>query len=222
MKNLHHHSKKDFQVERIVLFSDAVFAIAITLLIIDIKVPVLTGNKATEVNFLNALELLAPKFLGFLSSFYIIGFYWSVHHRIFGFVINYNVKLIWLNLVFLFSIVLLPFSTAVYNEYSSSENIRLILPYTVYVFNICLTGFLNFLLWSYVGNSKNEVTENFPSGDFLKKAKLRSLLVPITFMLSLIIVFINPIIGRLFLCLTPFILGLVKNRTKRKIKINSN
>jgi uncharacterized membrane protein len=213
MKNLHHHSKKEFQVERLVLFSDAVFAIAITLLIIEIKVPEIKGHIITEHTFLAELALLIPKFLGFLFSFFIIGLYWFIHHRMFGYVINYNGKLIWLNLLFLFSIVLMPFSTAVYSEYSSPEYISLISPYAIYVANICLTGFINFLMWGYIGNPKNGLTEDFPKGDFLKLAKVRSLLMPFVFVASLLTAtFINPIAARFVLFFIPIIMSLVRNK----------
>lgn len=213
MNNPHHSSKKEFQVERLILFSDAVFAIAITLLIIDIKVPELEVGHSNEQSFLNGLLSLIPKFFGFVVSFFIIGLYWYIHHKMFGYVINYNGKLIWLNLVFLFSIVLMPFSTAVYSEYSTAEHIHLIAPYSIYVLNICLTGVLNYFLWRYIGNSKNGVTEDFPTGDFLLKAKIRSLLLPGIFLLSLLIAFLfNPFIGRYTLFLIPIIMSLVKNK----------
>ena len=140
MNNRYHPSKKEFQIERIIFFSDAVFAIALTLLIIDIKVPVL-NDLITEGAFLKQLSLLLPKFLGFLYSFFIIGLYWFIHHRMFGYVISYNGKLIWLNLLFLFSIVLMPYTTAVYSTYSTPQYVRLVSPYTVYVANICLVIF---------------------------------------------------------------------------------
>lgn len=101
--------KKEFQVERLVFFSDAVFAIAITLLIIEIKVPSLHGLPVSDDSFLHAFSLLLPNLVGFALSFFIIGLYWSLHHRMFGYVTDYNGKLIWLNLLFLFSIVLMPF-----------------------------------------------------------------------------------------------------------------
>lgn len=58
----------------------------------------------------------------------IIGLYWFIHHRMFGYVINYDGKLIWLNLLFLFSIVLMPYTTAAYSAYSTPEYVRLVLP----------------------------------------------------------------------------------------------
>ncbi|MEO6454761.1 MAG: TMEM175 family protein [Ginsengibacter sp.] len=213
MSNFHHPSKKEFQVERLIFFSDAVFAIAITLLIIEIKVPEIESAHPSEQDFMHSLLSLLPKFFGFVFSFFIIGLYWFIHHKMFGYVINYTGKLIWLNLVFLFSIVLMPFSTAVYSEYSTPKHIELIGPYSVYVFNICLTGVLNYFMWRYIGNPKNGVTENFPTGDFLKKAKIRSLLLPAVFLFSLIIAFlINPYIGRNILFFIPIIMSLVKNK----------
>ena len=214
MNNLHHPDKKEFQVERIVFFSDALFAIAITVLIINVKVPQLSSLSITEQAFWEQSSSLIPQLLGFLISFFIIGLYWSIHHRMFGYVVDYNGKLIWLNLFFLFSIVLMPFSTAVYSTYSTQGYIILISPYAIYVVNICLTGLLNFILWAYLGNPNNHLTEGLPGGDFLKKAKIRSLLLPSVFVLSLLVaVVIDPIIGRFVLFLLPVFMGLVRNKT---------
>lgn len=213
MKELSHEHKKEFQVERIVFFSDAVFAIAITLLIIEIKVPVLSGHTTSEHSFLEAFSLLVPKLLGFVLSFFIIGLYWSLHHRMFGYVTNYSGKLVWLNLFFLFSIVLMPFSSAVYSEYSMPEYVHLLSPYVIYVANICLTGLANFFLWNFIGNRKNELTENFPAGDFLQKAKIRTLLLPAVFVLSLLVSWlVDPVLGRFVLFLIPVLMAFVRNK----------
>jgi uncharacterized membrane protein len=109
IKAPHHPSKKEFQVERIVLFSDAVFAIAMTLLIVDLKVPEITGTSISEQHFSETMLTLLPSPFGFLCSFFLIGLYWFIHHAMFGYVINYNGRLIRLNMVFLCSIVLMPF-----------------------------------------------------------------------------------------------------------------
>lgn len=113
-------SKTIFQIERIILFSDAVFAIAITLLIIEIKVPHLLPEY-TSSEVLHAYLELTPKFLGFFVSFFFIGLYWTVHHQLMNYLISYNQKLVWLNLLFLLSIVLFPFSTALDSEYTGQN-----------------------------------------------------------------------------------------------------
>jgi TMEM175 potassium channel family protein len=195
MSNLHNELRKEFQLERMILFSDAVFAIAITLLVIEIKVPELHGHEATEKALLHEVGKLVPKFLGFLVSFVLISVYWVIHHRLFGFVTNYSRRLIVLNLFFLFTIVLMPFSTGIYGEYSSPSRIYLITPFAIYVTNICLTGIANFLLWRYVGNPDHKVAAGFPE-NFIRNAKLRSLVVPGVFFLSLFVDFWNPYVAR--------------------------
>src|ERR1043165_8420792 len=94
---LHNELKKEFQLERMILFSDAVFAIAITLLVIEIKVPEIPKEIVTEDLLLHSMDHLIPKFVGFLISFLIIGLYWTIHHHMFGYVINYTKKTLWLN-----------------------------------------------------------------------------------------------------------------------------
>ncbi|MBK7376852.1 MAG: DUF1211 domain-containing protein [Chitinophagaceae bacterium] len=112
MNPLHNELKKEFQLERMILFSDAVFAIAITLLVIELKVPEIERAELTEGKLLKALAHMIPQFVGFIISFMFIGIYWTVHHRLFGYVVNYTPKLLWLNLLFLFAVALMPFSTA--------------------------------------------------------------------------------------------------------------
>ena len=109
------HNREAFQLERLILFTDAVFAIAITLLVIELKVPRLEHR--TEHEATNALLRLIPEFIGFLISFFIIAIYWAAHHHIFRFVRHLDGKLIWLNIAFLLSIVLMPFTTAYQSEY---------------------------------------------------------------------------------------------------------
>src|ERR1051325_10483224 len=117
---LHNELKKEFQLERMILFSDAVFAIAITLLVIEIKIPE-THEQVSDQKLLYSLRHLIPKFIGFFISFMLIGIYWTVHHRMFGFVTSFTRKLLFLNLVFLFFIALMPFSTGFYSEYAGPE-----------------------------------------------------------------------------------------------------
>ena len=117
MNQLHSEQKKEFQLERMILFSDAVFAIAITLLVIELKVPELEKSELSDGKLLSALGHMMPKFFGFGISFLFIGIYWTVHHRLFGYVVNLSPKLLRLNLLFLFAVALMPFSTAFYSEY---------------------------------------------------------------------------------------------------------
>jgi len=220
MNELHNELKKEFQIERMILFSDAIFAIAITLMVIEIKVPAMEEGSVTDTALLKALGHLVFKFIGFLISFFIIGLYWTVHHRMFSFVENYNGKLLWLNLFFLLSIVLMPFSSGVYGEYSNK--IDLVVPYTVYVFNICLTGYLNYRLWKYIGNPKNNIASHALTPELVSISIKRSLVTPAVFLLSLVATFFVsfslwiPVIGRYFPMFIPLIMKRIQKRHIKK------
>jgi uncharacterized membrane protein len=220
MNELHNELKKEFQIERMILFSDAVFAIAITLMAIEIKVPVIEEHGVTDHELLKALGHLVFKFVGFIISFFIIGLYWTVHHRMFSFVENYNSKLLWLNLIFLLSIVLMPFSSGIYGEYSNK--IELVVPYTVYVFNICLTGYLNYKLWKYIGNPKNNLASHTLTRDMVSISIKRSLVTPAVFLLSLVATYFVsvslwiPVIGRYFPMFIPLVMKMVQKKHNKK------
>src|SRR5882757_7317893 len=103
--------KKDFELERVSLFSDAVFAIAITLLVIEIKWPELPEN-AKSIEWDRALGPMAFSFIGFVLSFFFIGRFWQVHLRLFRLIKRYDEGLINRNLLFLFFIVTFPFTAS--------------------------------------------------------------------------------------------------------------
>jgi uncharacterized membrane protein len=212
----HQGGRERFQLERLVLFSDAVFAIAITLLIIEIKVPVLRGVDATDRALLRALFELLPKFIGFLLSFALIGTWWSIHHRMFGHVVRHTPRLIVLNLLFLFSIVLMPFSTGVFGEYSTPSTIHLRLPLILYVLNICFTGGVNLWLWHYIGNPANGVEDGDRPGVEIRLAKARALIVSTGFALAIPVSFLNVYAARYMPLLIPLGIRVVSRMIQRR------
>ena len=197
---LHHELKKEFQLERLILFSDAVFAIAITLLVLEIRVPDIDRHVATDALLLHSLNELIPKFVGFFISFFIIGLYWTIHHYIFGFVVNYTLRLKWINLLFLLAVVLMPFSTAFYSEYV----VRLLkLPVIIYVVNIVFLGAMNFILWKYVTAPHRKLTEGINRRE-VKYFSFRAITVPCAFVLmGLIYLFVQPEYALIVAALVP-------------------
>jgi uncharacterized membrane protein len=109
--------QKGITVDRIASFSDAVMAVAITLLILSIDVPVVPKDLA-DVKLGGELWALWPKFGAFLISFAIIGFFWAFHHRLFTYIKRYTPLLLWVNLFFLMCIVFIPFASDLFSEYS--------------------------------------------------------------------------------------------------------
>lgn len=170
----HDPERRDFQIERIILFTDAVFAIAITLLVIEIKAP--EAHDLDTRHQIFQLLRMTPKFVGFMMSFGVIAIYWRSHHRVFGFVHNFTEKLIWLNMLFLLPVVLMPFSSAYL-----SENTLYMVPFVVYSCNVAFTGLINYFVLRYVFNTKNNIVKNQPSKAFLALFYSRATAIPIFF-----------------------------------------
>lgn len=143
---LRHHDRTEFQLERLILFTDAVFAIAITLLAIDIKLPEMAG-RPTDAQVWEQMVGLIPKFIGFLTGFAVIALYWMAHHRIFRFLRNYDGKILWLNVLFLLFIVLMPFSSGLFSSYATVRA-----PFTIYAVNIILAALAQVWLMRHLAN----------------------------------------------------------------------
>lgn len=114
------HRRPDHGLERLIFFSDAVFAIAITLLVIEIHVPRLPAG-SDDAQFIDAIAGLAPNFVGFLISFLVIGAFWSGHHRAFACAVHWDDRLLPANTFLLFAIAAMPFFTALMSAYSNAR-----------------------------------------------------------------------------------------------------
>lgn len=198
----HDKERQYFQVERFTFFVDAVFAITITFLMIEIKPPVIPDP--TDAALWHKISELGFKFLGFVISFGIVGHYWSVHHRIFGYVIKNSTSLIWLNLGFLLTVVALPFSAGLLGEYTAITHLRV--PYAIYTVNMILTGLMNCWLWVYVSNPKRNMLTRQISKARIMLGVYRSLTIPFVFIISFILFFFFPIVAYCMLLLIPIIL----------------
>jgi TMEM175 potassium channel family protein len=140
--------------QRIEAFSDGVFAIAITLLILEIKVPQLHGMDVTgHANSLgSALLNLYPSYFGYVFSFLMIGIYWANHHYIFSLYKRSNHVFVLLNIFFLMCISFLPFPTAVLAEYITEPQQRQ-MAITLYALGLLLPAFSWLLMWLYASHN---------------------------------------------------------------------
>jgi uncharacterized membrane protein len=127
-------------LERLIFFSDAVFAIAITLLVLDIQLP---GNP-NDADIPGALAKVAPQIGGYVLSFFVIGAYWIAHHRFYRHIVRYDHALLWLNLFLLLFIAFIPFPTRVVSNYGNVREAVIL-----YAATIALTGIVMAVNWWY-------------------------------------------------------------------------
>jgi uncharacterized membrane protein len=133
--------EKNLELERLVFFSDAVVAIAITLLALDLKVEHVSSGHIT----FTAIGESWQKFVAFFLSFLNIAIFWKIHHHFFSHIKKINTRLMWYNILWLLFIVLLPFSTSLVSSYLYD---------TPAIFTYCLnTLFITIFqnqIWDYV------------------------------------------------------------------------
>jgi uncharacterized membrane protein len=167
-------------LERIIFFSDAVIAIAVTLLAIDIKPP------DVDVSQLPAALLgLAPKLTSFALSFMIIGSFWIGHHVTFSYLRDYDYKLVWLNILFLMFIALTPFASAMLGTFQFD-----VVALVIYSAVLAMAGFARAGIWEYAAHDHRLIDSRL-SNDIIKKWRIRNLIAPVTFAISTPLVLIN-------------------------------
>jgi len=210
MDKQHEKEKLKFQVERIAFFSDAVIAIALTLLIIEIKAPKIETGSAFSDQMAQLTHLI-PEFIAFIISFIIILLQWKKHHHLFGNIINYDEKLITLNSIFLFAIAIVPFSTSYFAHNTSSE---FYLPIIVYGSNLFILTVSNYLIFNHVANGKFKLIDNSLSVAQIKFLKIDYLLFPTAILIGILSGLINLRIGFIAYVLVLTI-GSIMNKSKK-------
>ncbi|MFD2528544.1 TMEM175 family protein [Polaribacter marinaquae] len=195
-----------FDKQRVISFSDAVFSIAITLLVLDIVAPTYKELKAADT--LQILQNRIPSIIGLIVSFIVIALYWVAHMRIMKYVSTINKKILRYNIFLLFFIVLLPFSTAFY-----VRGFMLKGPFAFYCFNLSAIGFFNYLLNIYIPKKEKGLTGI--TSVLAKYFKYRALIAFIIWVLAGIFAFLLPMFARL-LFLFIFILEAILVKIYKK------
>ena len=131
---------------RVETFSDGVFAIAITLLVLEIRVPQVEEG----ASLLGELIELWPSYLGYAISFIVIGIMWANHHNRFNYIARSDHVLLFLNTLLLMCVAFIPFPTALLAEYVSSEEQQTAV--AVYAGTMAVSAVFFNLLWLYAAH----------------------------------------------------------------------
>src|SRR5882724_9820974 len=155
------HPKQDFQVERIAFFSDAVFAIAITLLIIEFHPPHMSKD-TTYAEVWHEVREMKLKFAALVLSFVLIVGYWMRHHLLFKQIHNYNRHIIIANMALLLPIIFFPFTTSFLYESINSNQNALLIPYRLFFLNNLLAAGLTYYFYWLVIKKEKQFTYSLP------------------------------------------------------------
>ncbi|HET6433430.1 TMEM175 family protein [Dyella sp.] len=188
------------QLERLTFFSDAVFAIAITLLVIEIEVPRL--GIASDAAYLAALHELGPSFMGFVISFLVIGALWAAHHRVFGMLGDYDRQLVMPNLLLLMVVAFMPFATAL-----MSANTLARVPELFYSATLLVAGLLQCWLFGRALRAPY-LQPDCPAAEVVA-VRARSWALPCAASLSLVLAWFAPAYNNFVLLLIPLLVRLL-------------
>lgn len=197
-----------FPLERLVFFSDAVMAIAMTLLAADLKIPQLDPSIAAA-ELPRALGSARPQIASFVISFVVIGIYWLSHHRTFGYLRRYDNRLAVLNLIFLFFIVIMPFVARLMGEYA-------FLPFVTATYSLVVGGIAlsQLSLWRYATHDHRLVDPHLGQG-VIAAGNVRNVVGAILFLSAAPLAYVSVIASFVLWWLSPLVAVLAVRRLSR-------
>ena len=186
------HDKADEQVEsllvgmgtnRIEAFSDGVFAIALTLLILDVKIPAtsdITSERALQTFLLGQ----GASYFSFALSVIVIGIFWVAHHGLFHYIRRANRALFWMNILFLLCITFIPFPAALLGQFSHYRT-----AVVIYGASLAIAGIvLDTMRW--YATSQHRLVDKDLDPQLIRAARRRNLTGPVIYLLGIAISFI--------------------------------
>lgn len=187
---------------RLEALTDAVFAIAMTLLVLELKLPEAGGGDV--LNLGNHLIRLLPNLASFIISFVVLGWYWHAHHTLFQHLKHGSHKLLWLNIFYLLVISLVPFSAALLGRFHAEQ-----IAVVVYSVNMLLAIFIHLLMWRHATRHK-QLVEAWVDGRLVHFGSAVSSYAALGYLIAITVSFIsNPgALVVLALIPVPFVLGL--------------
>jgi uncharacterized membrane protein len=186
--------------ERLRTLADGVFAIVMTLLVLELSVPVVKGlSKNSEL--LHKLAEMWPEFLIYGLSFMILGIFWVIHYTLYAEVKRYDTTLVWLNIVFLMFVSLVPFSTALVGKNGFIKVTAII-----YGINMLLLFNLGWATFAFTTGKRRLLGEDYDP-KLTKGGRLMGLIYTLIMVPAIGIAFVNPKVS--FFVYAVFVLAFI-------------
>ncbi|MBI5227212.1 DUF1211 domain-containing protein [Candidatus Micrarchaeota archaeon] len=186
---------EELGVNRLETFVDAILAIAMTILVLDLRVPELAGELVHSELAPKLMEMV-PNIIAYIISFVMLGVYWIGHYNVAKAVKRVDRTLLWLNIGYLAVVVLVPFSTALLSRYGTEQ-----VAHIVYGANLMLIGAFAYLQWDHA-TSKGLVASSTPT-ILIKSVKERIIAIPAICTFAIIISYFNTTLSLLVYMIIP-------------------
>lgn len=167
---------------RLEAFTDGVFAVVVTLLVLDIKLPEATSSQNLESQIIHLIPALST----YILSFTIAGMYWVAHHLASDMFKKIDTRVMWLNIFHLTLVALIPFSTSLLSHYAESP-----LATVVYGVNILAINLSGWFIITYLYKHQNLASQPFTPTAY-RIHQLQYLFVAFLYGLGLLVSVFNP------------------------------
>jgi uncharacterized membrane protein len=170
------------RLEHIISFADAIFAFSITFMAISIDIPNLAQN-LTQAQVIDKLLQSIPEFEIYAISFFVIGVYWIAYHQMFNQIVNSDMTMTWLTLLFIFFITLIPFATNM--QIGFGYHILFVL----FALVLAMAGTLLTITWLHA--TKNKLIDKHLTQREIHSILLEGIIPTVVYFLSILISFID-------------------------------
>ncbi len=193
MENNHYNKIAGQDTGRIIAISDGVFGVALTLLVLEIRVPVLESIHS-EQGLISAFIELKEKFLVYFLAFMTCGIFWLGHSSQYKHIVKSDRNLNWINLLFLLFVTMLPFTTSFLGDYTKFK-----FPVFIYWINIFMLGAMLYINWIYACKHQlvNEETKDIVD----QPLKKRIIVAQSLYALGALLCFVSPYLSIGFIIL---------------------
>ena len=186
---------------RLEALTDGLFAIVMTLLVLEFNVPVIASGPVNTELFQKLLELW-PKLLVYMLTFLILGILWVNHRSTFQYITRTDGKLAWMNIIILMFVALIPFSASLLGEYSYTK-----VAVAAYGINITIIFTMSLVLWIYV-TGKHALADRAIDADIVTQRKFMFLICCFFYALGIGISFISPV-ASLFIYILVSVMSII-------------
>ena len=184
--------------KRLEALADGLFAIVMTLLVLELSIPVIVES-SVDVELLRKLLELWPKILIYMLSFLILGTGWVNHHVMFHYITRSDGKLAWMNIILLMFVALVPFSASLLGEYINSQ-----VAVVVFGINQLLIITVALIMWMYI-TSKPTLADRTIDSEVAIRRRIMYLVCCAFYILGIGISFISPIASVYIYALTTLL-----------------
>ncbi len=192
--------------------ADAVFAIAMTLLVLNIAVPQISQSSADALLPEKLLEIL-PSFYNFALSFLLLGIFWVIHQKQYIVIKRSTSTLAWINIFLLMFVVLVPFTTELMDTYTDN-----VLAVMIFNINLLVLGVMFYIQYKYCID--NHLLRSDLSGDDVNFALTKNMIIIPVAVLAIVVNFFSPAYSTLAYLMIPVIMRFIKKKKHRIAAVN--